>query len=313
MELSSIFNLTFMVALLAATVRMAIPVLFGGLGGLYSERSGVVNIGIEGMMLAGALAGVAGSYFTGSPWIGVIFGMVAGGGLALIHAYVTISLRVDQIVSGIAINMLSLGLTSFAFRAMFGITTTPVKVKAFEPLPIPVLSKLPILGEILFQQNILVYLAFLLVPISTFILYRTSIGLSIRSVGEHPKAADTVGINVISLRYKCVLISGLLAGLGGCFLSLGQFNMFVDNMVAGRGFIAVAAVIFGKWNPWGILLASLIFGAADALQIRFQAAGLGIPYQFLLMLPYLITILAMTGLVGKTTPPAASGKPYAKA
>lgn len=310
--MADIFSLAFITAALAATIRLAIPILLAALGGMYSERSGIINIGLEGMMLMGALAGVVGSSFTGSPWVGLLLALLAGGLLALIHAYFTISLQVDQIVSGIAINILSLGLTSFLFRLIFGITTSPIRVNAFAPVPIPLLSKIPVLGPVLFSQNVLVYLALLLVPISAFFLYRTTEGLKIRTVGEHPKAADTAGIPVFRVRYICTVVSGILAGLGGVFLSLGQFNMFVDNMVAGRGFIAVAAIIFGKWNPWGILGASLIFGAADAIQVRLQTAGLGIPYQFSLMFPYILTIIALTGLVGRTVPPAAEGKPYVR-
>lgn len=307
-----VFTLGFIITLIAATIRLSVPILLAALGGMFSERSGVINIGLEGMMLIGALFGVIGSYMTGSPWFGIVFAIGGGILLALVHAYMTVSLGVDHVVTGIALNILSVGLTSFIFRAKFGITTTPVTVNAFKPLVIPVLKDIPVIGPILFQQNILVYLAFLLVPIASVILYRTSWGLAVRTVGEHPKAADTVGINVVKIRYICVAISGVLAGVAGAFLSLGQFNMFVDNMVSGRGFIAVAAVIFGKWKPLGILAASLVFGLADALQIRLQAAGTGIPYQWFLMLPYLVTVVAMSGLVGKTTAPAALGKVYEK-
>jgi simple sugar transport system permease protein len=312
MEISNIFSVTFLIALLSAALRMSIPILFAALGGMYSERSGVVNIGLEGFMLIGALAGVVGSYYTGSQWMGVLVAVLSGIILAGLFAYITISIKIDQIVSGIAINLLSVGLTSFLFRALFGITTVPIRVKAFETIKVPYLSEIPIIGEIFFNQTALVYIALALVPITSFLLFKTMWGLSIRTVGEHPMAADTAGIDVIGIRYACVFISGALAALGGCFLSLGQFNMFVDNMVAGRGFIAVAAIIFGKWSPKGILVASLIFGIADALQIRLQATGLNIPYQLLLMLPYVITVIAVTGIVGNTAPPKALGKSYSK-
>lgn len=302
----------FLIALMAAAVRMAMPILYAALGGLFSERSGVVNIGLEGMMLVGALGGVIGSYLSGSAWVGLLVAMLAGGLLALIHAYFSITLKVDQVVTAIALNILAIGLSSFLFRGMFGITTIPVTVDGFSNYPVPVLSELPGIGQILFNQNILVYLGLLLVPVSWFVLYRTSLGLAIRSVGENPKAADTLGVNVVLIRYGCVIFSGMMAGLGGSFLSLGQFNMFVDNMVAGRGYIAVAAVIFGKYRPGGILVAALLFGVADALQVRLQAMGADIPYQFLLMLPYVVTILALTGLVGRNSAPAASGKAYAR-
>lgn len=310
--MKDILNITFIVALLSASIRLSVPILFAALGGMYSERSGVVNIGLEGIMLVGAFAGVVGSYFTGSYWMGALVAMFSGILISALFALATVKIKINQIVSGVAINLLAIGLTSFFYRALFGITTVPITVKAFQPINIPILSSIPIIGEIFFRQTILVYIAFLLVPISYFIFYKTSVGLSIRTVGEHPMAADTVGIPVNKVRTICVLVSGALAGLGGCFLSLGQFNMFVDNMVSGRGFIAVAAVIFGKWSPKGVLLASLIFGVADALQIRMQMSGLGIPYQFLLMFPYLLTVVAVTGIVGRTTSPRALGRPYEK-
>lgn len=310
--MNDIMNAAFFVALLSAALRLSVPILFAALGGMFSERSGVVNIGLEGIMLTGAFAGVVGSYFTGSQWLGALVAMLSGVALAALFALITVKVQINQIVSGIAINLLAVGLTSFFFRALFGITTTPITVNAFAPVSIPGLSSLPFVGEVLFSQTALVYIAFLLVPVSWFILYKTSWGLSIRTVGEHPTAADTVGIPVNRVRTLCVLASGALAGLGGAFLSLGQFNMFVDNMISGRGFIAVAAVIFGRWNPKGILVASLIFGVADALQIRLQTAGVEIPYQFLLMFPYLLTVVALTGIVGKTVAPKALGKAYAK-
>ncbi|WP_312667636.1 ABC transporter permease [Tissierella praeacuta] len=310
--MKDILNMTFIIALLSASIRLSVPILFAALGGMYSERSGVVNIGLEGIMLVGAFAGVVGSYFTGSYWIGALVAIVSGIFISAIFALITVKIKINQIVSGVAINLLAVGLTSFFYRALFGITTVPITVKAFEPINIPILSNIPIIGEIFFKQTVLVYIAFLLVPISYYVFYKTSVGLSIRTVGEHPMAADTVGIAVNKVRTICVLVSGALAGLGGCFLSLGQFNMFVDNMVSGRGFIAVAAVIFGKWNPKGVLMASLIFGIADALQIRIQMSGLNIPYQFLLMFPYLLTVVAVTGIVGRTTSPNALGRPYEK-
>lgn len=310
--MKDIFNITFLIALLSASIRLSVPILFAALGGMYSERSGVVNIGLEGMMLVGAFAGVVGSYFTGSYWIGTIVAVLSGILIAALFALITVKIKINQIVSGVAINLLAVGITSFFYRALFGITTVPITVNAFSPVSIPILSDIPVIGEILFKQTVLVYIAFILVPISHYIFYKTSLGLNIRTVGEHPMAADTVGIPVAKVRTACVLISGALAGLGGSFLSLGQFNMFVDNMVSGRGFIAVAAVIFGKWSPTGVLMASLIFGVADALQIRIQMSGVSIPYQFLLMFPYILTVVAVTGIVGRTTSPKALGTPYEK-
>lgn len=310
--MKDLFITTFLIALLSASIRLTVPILFAALGGMYSERAGVNNIGLEGFMLIGAFTGVVGSYYSGSYWVGALMAVIFGVLIAGIFAYVTVKIKINQIVSGVAINLLAVGLTSFFFRALFGITTVPITVEAFKPLEIPFLSSIPIIGEVFFKQTILVYIAFILVPISSYILYRTSWGLSIRTVGEHPMAADTVGIPVDKVRTICVLLSGALASLGGAFLSLGQFNMFVDNMVSGRGFIAVAAVIFGKWSPKGVLLASLLFGFADALQIRVQMTNINIPYQFLLMFPYILTVVAVTGIVGKSSAPRALGRPYEK-
>ncbi|HZJ99276.1 MAG TPA: ABC transporter permease [Tissierellaceae bacterium] len=310
--MGDILNTAFLIALLSASLRLSVPILLAALGGMYSEKAGIVNIALEGMMLMGAFSGVVGSYFSGSQWVGVLVAIISGILISLLFAFITVNIKINQIVSAVAINLLAVGITSFLYRALFGITTNPITVKAFETFNVPILSQIPIIGEIFFKQTVLVYIAFLLVPISSFILYKTSWGLSIRTVGEHPMAADTVGIPVNKVRTICVMLSGILAALGGCFLSLGQFNMFVDNMVTGRGFIAVAAVIFGKWNPKGILIASLIFGVADALQIRLQIADIGIPYQFLLMFPYLLTVIAVTGKRGRSVSPKALGTPYEK-
>ena len=309
-QVAELFTVTFLIALLTAGLRLGTPILLAALGEVFAERSGVLNIGVEGMMLIGALAGVLGSKFTGSPWAGLLLGMIAGILMSLIHAYVTITLRADQIVSGVAINILALGLSTFIFRGVFGITILPVTVKSFKPIKVPGLSEIPILGPVVFQQSALVYIALILVPLTWFILMKTPVGLKIRTVGEHPKAADTVGNSVTRIRYLCTAIGGLLAGVGGCFLSIGQLNFFADNMTAGRGFIALAAVIFGRWNPFGVLGASIIFGTADAIALRLQARGFDVPYEFLFMLPYVLTIIALAGLVGKTEYPKALGLPY---
>ncbi|MFQ5912157.1 MAG: ABC transporter permease [Nitrospinota bacterium] len=303
---------SFLVLLLAAAVRLSTPVLLAALGEIFAERSGILNIGVEGMMLAGALGGVVGAYYAQNPWVGLLAGMAAAGLLALIHAFLSITVKADQIVSGVGINILALGLTAFFFRSQFGISPKPVMVKSFSDITVPVLGSIPFVGEILFQQNVLVYLALILVPLSWFVLARTNWGLNIRSVGERPQAADTAGINVASIRYFSTLVGGLLAGMGGCFLSLGQVKMFAEGMTAGRGFIALAAVIFGKWNPFGVLGAAVIFGVAEAVQLRLQAHGFEIAYQFLLMIPYVLTIVALAGLVGKSVYPEALGRPYSK-
>jgi simple sugar transport system permease protein len=225
----------------------------------------------------------------------------------------SITLQVDQVITGITLNILALGLTGFLYRFILGKSMIPPSVTPLPVLTIPGLSRIPVIGPILFQQNIIVYATFFVcVPVSTFILLKTTFGLNLRAVGEYPLAADTVGINVYAMRYMGVLIGGLFSGLGGAFMTLAQLNMFTENMTAGRGFIALAAVIFGKWHPVGAMIATLLFGVADALQLRLQALGLQVPYQFLLMLPYVLTIIALVGVVRRTNAPAALAVPYEK-
>lgn len=309
----TIFSLSFLVGLLTAGVRIATPLLVAALGEIMSEKAGVLNIGIEGTMLAGSLAGFLGAYYSGNPWLGVLAGLLAGGFISSIHAYLSITLATDQVVNGIAINVFGWGLTSLLFGALFGISANPPKIQTLEPIAIPFLSRIPILGPILFQQSPLVYIALLLVPLVGVALFKTDLGLSLRAVGEQPAAADTAGISVPLVRYIAVITGGLLAGLGGVFLSVGQLGMFTDNMTAGRGFIALAVVIFGRWNPVGALLASLLFGVAYALQLSLQALGFHVPHQFLLMLPYVLTMVALAGAVGRRGAPASLAIPYRKA
>jgi len=301
----------FAVAFWAAAVRFATPLILAAIGEIFSERAGVLNIGLEGMILFGAFGGVVGAFQSGSAWVGLLTAIVAGGLVGLIHAFVSVTLRGDQVVSGAAINILVLGLTTFLSRTIWGVGQQP-QVAAFSEWKIPFFGDLPVVGEIFFRHLPLVYLAYLLVPVSAFVLYKTSWGLKIRAVGEHPRAADTTGINVAAWRYGCVVLCGMLAGSAGAFLSLGQLHMFLENMSAGRGYIALAAVIFGKWDPLQAMLACLLFGAADASTLRLQALDIKAPYQLVLMIPYLLTFLAFVGLVGKTRPPAALATPYNK-
>lgn len=297
---------------IAADFRTATPLILAGMGLVFSSRAGIVNIGVEGMMLVGALAGVAGSWWFGSAWYGALFAMVMAGIISLIFAYLSVTVKADQIVIGAAINILGLGLTTTFARTLFGLNTAPPEVASFEIISVPVLSNIPIIGPAFFQQNALVYIAILLVPVASFIMYRTDIGLKVRAVGEHPKACDTVGINVYLVRYITIFVSGLFSGLAGAYVSLGLLSFFTENMIAGRGFMALAAVVFGKYSPKGVLLAGVVFGAAEAIQFRLQAAGTAIPFQFLLMLPYALTIFALAGFVGKSRAPVAIGKPYDK-
>jgi general nucleoside transport system permease protein len=285
----------FTLALLTATLRMATPLVFTALGGLISERSGVINIALEGMMLTGAFFAVAGTWWTGNPWIGLVIGVLAAGVAASIHAYWCISLRGNQIVVGAAINLIAAGITAFLIQRIWGQAGGSASV-----------DKLP---NLVTGVNVLLPLAFLLVPIVHFFLFRTKQGLHLQASGEHPQAAESVGIDVIRNRYIAVVTSGLLAGFGGAFLSIGDLSYFTLDMTAGRGFIALAAVIFGGWTPLGAMLASLLFGAAQATQIQAQAtAGFPIPTDLLLAFPYLLTLVAVTGLVRVSQPPAGLGQ-----
>ena len=293
-----------------AALQFGALLLLPALGGVISERSGVVNIAMEGMMLTGAYAGAIIALSTHSLIAGVIGAMIAGGLMALVHAVVSINFKADQIVSGIAINIAALGLTNYLNIVQTnaqGIPSLPGSVR------LPVISwgplaHIPFLGPVLFQQNVIFYVALAILIGINFLLFRTNIGLRIRAVGEHPEAADTAGINVRLVRYCCVVGSGLLSGLAGAFLSLGIAGIFNPNMTAGAGYIALAAMIFGKYTPWGTGAACLIFGLGEALSPRLQDTGIS-PY-LLSTLPYILTIVALVGLVGRTIAPAADGIPY---
>jgi general nucleoside transport system permease protein len=294
-----------------ASLRLSVPLALTALGGLWSERSGVINIGLEGMLLSGAFAGAVGALWTGNALVGIVYAIIAGGIVGLLHAYLCVTLRVNQLVSGLAINLLAVGLTSFLVRVLFGEGTTP-RLPDLPILKIPVLQSIPVIGAILFQQDVIVYSLILLIVFSTYILYSTGHGLALRAVGDYPKAADASGVNVLRVRYISVIASGCLAGLGGAYLTLGHVKFFTENISAGKGFIALAALIFGRWNPVATALSCLLFGAGDALQLRIQALSADIPYQFLTLLPYAIALMALVGLAGQSMPPAALGIPYVK-
>ena len=262
-------------------------------------------------MLSGAFAGAVGALFTGNAWIGVGLACIVGALLGLLLAVLSIHLGANQIVSGIMINILALGLTSYLARVIMGTAITQ-KLPPLETWSIPFLMKIPMVGAILFQQSPLSYIFYAIAVTLTLIFFKTTWGLSIRAVGEHPRAADTAGINVYFVRYLCVTISGILASLGGAFLSVGVVRYFTENMSAGRGFIGLTIVILGKWHPLGALCAALFFGAVDALQLRLQAFEVGIPYHFLVMLPYICGLIAISGVVGRTQSPASVGIPYRK-
>jgi general nucleoside transport system permease protein len=306
--LSGILSIT----LFAAAIRSAIPILFAALGGIFSERSGVLNIALEGIMLISAFSAVVGSYYTGNPWFGVLVGVIGGTLASLIHAFMCIHLRADQAIVGTGINILGIGLPNFLMLKIWGQQGISPIVERINVWKIPIIGDIPIIGPIIGRHSPLVYIGLMLVPITYFIIFKTRFGLRLRSVGENPQAADTVGINVYRMRYWGVLLSGVLASLGGAYLSVSFLSQFVTVMTAGRGFIGLAAMIFGRWNPYGALAACLLFGFADALQSAAQASGIPIAPQFLLALPYVLTIVALVGAMGRATPPAFVAKPYQK-
>ena len=297
-------------ALAAAMLRFATPLIFAALGGVVSERSGVVNIGLEGMMLFGAFFGIYGADVTGSWLGGLLVGMVAGGVLALLHAFFSVSLRADKIVSGFAINFLALGITGYIFLHHYGDQGTPDGLPQVPDVSLPI-DWIPFFGPALDKLNLLVWVAILLVFAVWLFVFRTPAGLRLRSVGENPRAAATVGISVYKVRYLAVIASGVLAAMGGAFISIGFVHSFNQNMTAGRGFIALAVVIVGKWRPGAALAAALMFGFAQALAQRLPVFSES-SATLLQALPYVVTLIAVAGLVGRSTPPAADGVPYSK-
>lgn len=295
---------------LEAMFRMSCPIMLASLGALFTARAGIINFAMEGIMIMGAFFGVYGSFLSGSPWIGALFGMLGGLAAALVLGVMSISVKVDQVVAGTGINILFLGLTSYLISVVYP-NGQPSSVNAFQPIEIPGLSAIPVLG-VLFKQSFLTYFSFLLVPLIWYVMNKTSFGLCLRAVGEQPHAADSLGINVDRTRYIAIIVAGLLGGLGGAALSLGQVSVFMENMTSGRGYVSWSAVTVGRWNPIGIMGASLLFGGAEAIQLRLQAVGIEIPHQFFQMLPYLLTMIVLAGVVGRTVGPKAMGKPFIK-
>jgi ABC-type uncharacterized transport system permease subunit len=302
-------NLT---GLLESTLIRSIPFLLGALSGILCERSGIINIAIEGMMLTAAFVSVIVAAFTGSLWLGLAAGIGSGALIAGVHAVFSIRFKVDQIISGTVINIFATGITNFLNLRWLTVNQDLNDSGTFTKIPIPLLSQIPVVGTILFNQIILVYVALVLMFVVNFVLFQTRWGLRTRAVGEHPKAADTLGVDVFKIRYINVIIGGMLAALGGCFLTLGSVGRFDKLMTNGRGFIALAAMIFGNWNPFGAFGASLLFGFMDSLQLKLQILTSVIPSEFLLMAPYLATMVVLAGVVGRVRPPAAEGTPYEK-
>ena len=305
--------LAFFISLLAGTVRLATPILLPALGQIYTQRAGILNLGTEGTMLMGAVCGFTVASVTGSLWLGMAAGIMAGIAYSLIMAWLSVTMRANQVVAGIGMNILSTGLAVYIYRLVFGIRTLPPSVVPFPTVEIPVLSKIPVLGTILFSHNIIVYLTYVLVlPFSWFVLEKTTFGLKIKAVGENPRAADSKGINVGLVRYLSVLIGGAYAGAGGAFMTIAYMNTFTEKIIGGFGFIAVSVVIFARFKPINAMFGALLFGMAQALQLRLQAQGVGIPSQFLLMMPYIMTIIALVIASKKAEFPSAYTIPYSR-
>lgn len=310
-QLSSIFlNVEFYVAI----VRMTTPLLLATMGSLMAERAGVVTFSMEGMMLMGTLGGIIGSGLANNVWAGVFLAVVFGMLFALVFAVVAVSIGAHQIVTSVALNLGALGLSAVLYALTFTrsgeVIQTVITVPSLPIWKIPLLGDIPFIGTVFFNHLPLVYLGYFMVPLVWYILYKTTWGLKVRAVGEHPHAADTVGISVSKVRYTTLLFAGALNGLAGAFISIGLLNSYMENMTAGRGFIAYTAIVFGKWQPVGVFLGTLLFGAADALQLRVQAMNVGIPYQFLVMFPYVVTLIALISVVGRASWPASYGNPF---
>ena len=312
MDWHQFLTATFIFGFLSASIRLATPLLLTALGETFAERSGILNIGVEGVMIIGAFAGFLGSHFTGNPWIGAVCALLAGALMSCQHAYLTATLAKDQIVSGLATNFFALGLVIFGYRAVFGMPIDAPKAAIFEPYLIPILSKIPFLGDIFFDHNVWVYIAWLLVPVCYFILFKTSWGLSVTAVGENPSAAEAAGVNVARIRFQTVTIGGAFAGLGGMVLALTQLGFFTEMMVTGRGFIAIAIVLFGRWHPWRVFGAAMIFGVADALQLRLQTMGAAsiISPHLLVAFPYFLTLVVVLISAGENVMPRTLCVPY---
>jgi general nucleoside transport system permease protein len=303
----------FDVGFFAAMIRISTPLLLATLGELYSERSGVLNLGIEGIMLLGAMVGFSAAYFTGSLWLGVLAALLTGAIAGLLMSFLTVVLGVSQHVAGIGTTLLATGLAFFFYRLIFGQPSSPPNIVAFRPTPIPLLSDIPFLGPMVFNQTPMTYIALFAVPVTAWLLYRTPWGLDLRTVGENPRAADAAGVSVWGMRTQALVIGGALMGMAGAFLTIAQFNAFTFGVVSGRGWVAVALVVFGMWSPWRCAAGAFLFAALEALQLRLQAHNvLNLPYQVFLMLPFVMTIVAMALVSRNARAPAALLVPFRK-
>lgn len=305
--MEGIVGQSIIVGILATGVRLATPFLLAALGEMFTQRSGVYNLGIEGVMLMGAFLGFFATWRLGNPYLGLLAALFIGAIMGLLMAVVSITFKAEQGISGIGLYMFGWGLSGLLFRLYVGAITT---IPGLRPLKIPILSDIPYLGTILFSHNWIVYLAYILVPVTWFILFKTPWGLKVRAVGTTPEAADTLGVTVDGIRYQCLILGSMMAGLAGAYLTIGQANMYADYITAGRGFIAVALVYFGRWSPWGILAGSLLFSMADSFQLWVQVLGVTFPYEMAVVLPYVVTIVALALSFGRVWGPAALGRPY---
>lgn len=305
--ISDLFNPTVIFGILASGIRLATPYLFASIGEAYSQRSGVLNLGVEGQMLLGAFFAFYVAKLTDNLWLGVLGGMGVGALMGLAMAFVTIHLHAQQGISGIGFYLFGLGLSNLLFQLLIGTVET---ISGFPRIEVPFLSEIPYIGSIFFNQNILVYIAFLLVPVSSFVLNKTTLGLKIRAVGQNPVAADSLGVSVAGVRYFTVIFGGTMSGLAGASLSIALLNVFQQGMTAGQGFIAVALVYFGAWRPWGVLAGALLFSLVNGLQLWIQVLGIPIPSEFAVMMPYILTILVLTASVSKVRAPAALTRPF---
>ena len=305
--ISDLLSATVIIGILASGIRLATPYLYAAIGETFGQRSGVLNLGVEGQMLLGAFAAFYVAFTTGNLWLGVLAAVIVGAVMGLAMAFVSINLQAEQGISGIGFYLFGLGMSDLLFQKLLGTVET---VKGFPAVSIPLLSGIPIVGEIFFQQNLLVYGAFALVPIAWFVLRKTTLGLKIRSVGENPEAADSLGVSVARVRYFTVTLGGILSGVAGASLSIANLNVFQQNMTSGLGFIAVALVYFGGWRPAGVLLGALLFSMVNSLQLWVQVLGIPIPSDFAVMMPYVLTILALVIMVQRVRSPSALTKPF---
>ncbi|WP_158809302.1 ABC transporter permease [Beijerinckia sp. L45] len=312
MTWASLLEITFWIPLLSASIRVATPLIFAGLGESVCERAGILNVGVEGMMALGAIAGFLAAFWTGNPWIGFGVAIAVGALAGLLFGFLTVIRGADQIVTGVVFNIFALGLASFVYARLFVSAHSVAQLPSIPVYRVPTLSTLPFVGKPFFAQTPIVYCAYALVPVFWFLLERSPWGLSARAAGENPEAVDSAGLDVWRIRLQATAIGGAMAGLAGATLSIAQVGAYVDGMVAGRGFIALAIVVFGAWRPWGVALAALLFGAVDALQLRMQIGGSIVPGPLLVGLPYLLTIVVVTLAAARAGYPAAINKPYAR-